>query len=43
MSSSLDKNKVHSLQQKLLPYEQLLPECFRGRNERIDELTEGAR
>jgi len=32
-----------ALQQKLLPYEQLLPECFRGRNERIDETREGAR
>jgi fumarate reductase flavoprotein subunit len=26
-----------ALQQKLMPYEQLLPERFRGRNERIDE------
>ena len=26
-----------ALQQKLMPYEHLLPERFRGRNERIDE------
>jgi fumarate reductase flavoprotein subunit len=32
-----------TLQQKLLPYEQLLPERLRGRNERIDEMVEGAR
>jgi fumarate reductase flavoprotein subunit len=26
-----------ALQQALMPYEHLIPECFRGRNERIDE------
>jgi fumarate reductase flavoprotein subunit len=26
-----------AMQEKLLPYRHLLPECFRGRNERIDE------
>jgi fumarate reductase flavoprotein subunit len=26
-----------ALQEKLMPYEHLLPKCFRGRNERIDE------
>ena len=26
-----------ALQQKLMPYEHLLPECYHGRNERIDE------
>jgi len=32
-----------ALQQELLPYERLLPECFRGKNERIDEMMEGER
>jgi fumarate reductase flavoprotein subunit len=32
-----------TIQQKLMPYEDLLPERFRGKNERIDELIEGAR
>ena len=32
-----------TMQQKLMPYEELLPERFRGRNERIDEMMEGAR
>jgi fumarate reductase flavoprotein subunit len=27
----------HAVQQELMPYEHLLPERFRGRNERIDE------
>ena len=27
----------------LMPYEDLLPERFRGKNERIDEMMEGAR
>jgi fumarate reductase flavoprotein subunit len=27
----------HAIQQALMPYEHLLPERFRGRNERIDE------
>src|SRR6266581_3332428 len=31
------------IQQKLMPYEDLLPERFRGKNERIDEMMEGAR
>ncbi len=30
------------LQEKLMPYRHLLPECFRGVNERIDESLEGA-
>jgi fumarate reductase flavoprotein subunit len=29
-----------ALQEKLMPYEHLLPKCFRGRNERIDERLE---
>jgi fumarate reductase flavoprotein subunit len=29
-----------ALQEKLMPYEHLLPKCFRGRNERIDERME---
>jgi fumarate reductase flavoprotein subunit len=29
-----------ALQKMLMPYEHLLPECFRGRNERIDERLE---
>jgi len=32
-----------ALQQELLPYERLLPERFRGKNERIDEMMEGER
>lgn len=32
-----------TIQQKLMPYEDLLPERFRGKNERIDEMIEGAR
>jgi fumarate reductase flavoprotein subunit len=32
-----------TMQQKLMPYEELLPERFRGKNERIDEMMEGAR
>jgi fumarate reductase flavoprotein subunit len=32
-----------ALQQRLMPYEDLLPERFRGKNERIDEMMEGAR
>ena len=27
----------HAIQQELMPYDHLLPERFRGRNERIDE------
>jgi fumarate reductase flavoprotein subunit len=29
-----------ALQRKLMPYEHLLPKCFRGGNERIDEMNE---
>jgi fumarate reductase flavoprotein subunit len=32
-----------AIQQKLMPYEDLLPERFHGKNERIDEMMEGAR
>ena len=32
-----------AIQQKLMPYENLLPGRFRGKNERIDEMMEGAR
>jgi len=32
-----------TIQQKLMPYEDLLPERFRGKNARIDEMMEGAR
>ena len=32
-----------AIQQKLMPYEDLLPERFRGKNERIDEMMAGAR
>jgi fumarate reductase flavoprotein subunit len=32
-----------ALQKKLMPYEDLLPERFRGNNERIDEMIEGTR
>ena len=32
-----------TLQKKLMAYEELLPERFRGKNERIDEMIEGAR
>jgi fumarate reductase flavoprotein subunit len=32
-----------TLQERLMPYEDLLPERFRGKNERIDEMIEGAR
>jgi fumarate reductase flavoprotein subunit len=32
-----------TLQEKLMPYEYLLPERYRGKNERIDEMMEGAR
>jgi fumarate reductase flavoprotein subunit len=32
-----------TLQEKLMPYEYLLPERYRGKNERIDEMLEGAR
>src|SRR6266542_1348740 len=32
-----------TIQQKLMPYEDLLPERFHGKNERIDEMMEGAR
>src|SRR5262249_11406047 len=32
-----DDGDRFALQQKLMPYEHLLPERFRGRNERIDE------
>jgi hypothetical protein len=31
------------LQETIMPYEQLLPEHFRGKNERIDEMMEDAR
>jgi succinate dehydrogenase flavoprotein subunit len=31
------------IQQKLMPYEDLLPERFHGKNERIDDMMEGAR
>ena len=31
-----------TLQKKLMPYEDLLPERFRGKNERIDEMMESA-
>jgi len=30
-----------AVQEALMPYETLLPECYRGRNERIDEPLEG--
>jgi fumarate reductase flavoprotein subunit len=32
-----------TLQEKLMPYEYLLPERYRGKNERVDEMMEGAR
>jgi fumarate reductase subunit C len=32
-----------TMQQKLMPYEHLLPERFRGKNERIDEMMAGTR
>ncbi|HVO91743.1 MAG TPA: fumarate reductase flavoprotein subunit [Terriglobales bacterium] len=32
-----------TLQEALMPYEHLLPERYRGENERIDEMMEGAR
>ena len=32
-----------TLQAQLMPYEDLLPERFRGKNERIDEMMEGKR
>ena len=42
------KKKLHgadrcTLQETLMPYEYLLPERFRGKNQRIDEMLEGAR
>ena len=32
-----------TLQERMMPYEDLLPGRFRGKNERIDEMTEGVR
>jgi fumarate reductase flavoprotein subunit len=43
VKKNLNGGDRFTLQKNLLPYEQLLPERFRGRNERIDEMMEGAR
>jgi len=32
-----------TLQEKLMPYEYLLPERYRGKNEQIDAMMEGGR
>jgi fumarate reductase flavoprotein subunit len=43
LKKNLDGADRFTIQQKLMPYEDLLPERFRGKNERIDEMMEGAR
>ncbi len=43
LKKNLDGADRFTIQQKLMPYEELLPERFRGKNERIDEMMEGAR
>ena len=42
LKKNLDGADRFTIQQKLMPYEELLPERFRGKNERIDEMMEGA-
>ena len=42
LKKKLDGADRFTIQQKLMPYEDLLPERFRGKNERIDEMMEGA-
>ena len=37
MREQLKDADRHAVQAALMPYEHLLPERFRGRNERIDE------
>jgi fumarate reductase flavoprotein subunit len=43
LKKQLDGADRFTLQQRLMPYEDLLPERFRGKNERIDEMMAGAR
>jgi fumarate reductase flavoprotein subunit len=43
LKKKLDGADRVTIQQKLMPYEDLLPERFRGKNERVDEMIEGAR
>jgi fumarate reductase flavoprotein subunit len=43
LKKQLDSADRFTLQQRLMPYEDLLPERFRGKNERIDEMMAGAR
>ncbi|MEJ2534431.1 MAG: fumarate reductase flavoprotein subunit [Gammaproteobacteria bacterium] len=42
ISGGLDGEDRFALQQALMPYEHLLPERYRGRNERLDELLAAA-
>ena len=43
LKKQFDDADRFALQERLMPYEDLLPERFRGKNERIDEMMEGAR
>jgi fumarate reductase flavoprotein subunit len=43
LKKQLDGADRFTVQQRLMAYENLLPERFRGKNQRIDELIEGAR
>ena len=43
LKKKLDGADRFALQERLMPYENLLPERFRGKNERIDEMMDGAR
>lgn len=43
LKKKLDGADRFTMQQKLMPYEELLPERFRGKNGRIDEMMEGGR
>jgi fumarate reductase flavoprotein subunit len=42
LRKQLNATNRFTVQQKLMPYEDLLPERFRGKNERIDEMMESA-
>jgi len=43
LKKKLDGADRFALQERLMPYENLLPERFRGKNERIEEMMDGAR
>jgi fumarate reductase flavoprotein subunit len=43
LKKQLDGADRFTVQQRLMAYENLLPERFRGKNQRIDEMIEGAR